>query len=91
MNRIMFIGTVMVLMFTGGSTAIAQQPAPYYTRANCIKVRDGKGPEYAAYLRDVTTKLAKYRVDSGMAAAFTASQAVFPAGRAAMCDYIIAY
>ena len=92
MNRLISIATVAALALTGGSTVLAQapQPAPYYVRANCIKVRDGKGPEYAAYLRDVTAKLAKYRVDNGMVAGFTVSQAVFPAGRAAMCDYIIA-
>src|ERR1039457_1302395 len=91
MNRVILIGTVAALALTGNSIASAQQTAPYYTRANCVKVRDGKGGEYAAYLRDVTTKLAKYRVDNGMFAGFTVSQAVFPAGRAAMCDYIIAY
>ena len=91
MNRLILIATVAAFALTGGSIALAQQPAPYYTRANCVKVRDGKGPEYAAYLRDVTAKLAKYRVDNGMVAGFTVSQAVFPAGRAAMCDYIIAY
>jgi hypothetical protein len=91
MNRLISIGSVVALVLTGGSIAFAQQPAPYYTRANCVKVRDGKAVEYAAYLRDVTGKLAKYRVDNGIYAAFSLSQAVFPAGRAAMCDYIIAY
>ena len=91
MNRVFLISTVAALALTGGSIALAQQTAPYYSRLNCVKVRDGKGPEYAAYLRDVTAKLGKYRVDSGMVAAFSVSQAVFPAGRAAMCDYIIAY
>jgi len=91
MSRLILTGTVAALVLTGSSLALAQQTAPYYTRANCVKVRDGKGGEYAAYLRDVTAKLAKYRVDNGMVAGFTVSQAVFPAGQAAMCDYLISY
>ena len=91
MNRPIWIGTVAALVLTCASIASAQQTTPLFSRMNCVKVRDGKGSEYAAYLRDVTGKLGKYRVDNGMYSAFTVSQAVFPAGRAAMCDYLISY
>src|ERR1039457_6428173 len=91
MNRVISIGTVAAFAVAVGSIASAQPAADYYSRLNCVKVRDGKGAEYAEYLRDVTGKLAKYRVDNGMYATFSVSQAVFPAGRAAQCDYVLSY
>lgn len=66
------------------------QPAPY-SRDICVKVKDGKGAEYAAYLQDVTVKLARVRIDSGMYSSFVIAQAVAPAGRSARCDYHLVY
>jgi hypothetical protein len=66
----------------------AQTP-PIYSRDNCVKVKDGKGAEYAAYLRDVVLKLAQVRVDSGQQTGFVVGQAVLPIGRSARCDYHI--
>lgn len=67
-----------------------QQTAPrQYSRDSCVKVRDGKAAEYAAFLRDVTTKLYKVRVEAGDAASFVIARAVEPAGRSARCDYHI--
>jgi hypothetical protein len=56
-----------------------------------VKVRDGKGEEFSAYLRDVTTKLARVRLDTGVYSSFLIAQAVAPAGRSAHCDYHIVY
>lgn len=64
---------------------------PRYSRDYCVKVRDGKGAEFSAFLRDVTLKLGRARVESGSAASFVVAEAVAPAGRAARCDYHIVY
>jgi hypothetical protein len=58
-----------------------------FARDVCVKVKDGKWQEHQAYLRDVTAKLAKVRVDAGTIASFTIAQAVAPTGKAARCDY----
>jgi hypothetical protein len=63
------------------------QETPRFSRDACVKVRDGKGSEYAAFLRDVTAKVAKVRVDEGYYASYTITQAVAPAGQSARCDY----
>src|SRR6266567_968281 len=67
------------------------QEAPRFSRDLCVKVKDGKGAEYAAFLRDVTTKLVKVRMDAGMYSSFVIAQAVAPAGRSARCDYHLVY
>jgi hypothetical protein len=67
-----------------------QQP-PSFSRDICVKVRDGKGAEYAAFLRDTTMKLAKVRLDAGMYASFVIAQAIEPVGRSARCDYHLVY
>ena len=41
-----------------------QQPVSF-NRDYCVKVRDGKWAESATFLHDVTTKLAKVRLDAG--------------------------
>lgn len=66
-----------------------QQGQRPYSRDVCVKVRDGKSAEYTAFLRDVTTKLNKVRVDNGDIASFVIARAVEPAGRSARCDYHI--
>ena len=76
------LGLLLCSMATGQS----QEP-PRFSRDFCVKVRDGKGAEYAAFLRDVSVKLAKVRVDAGTMASYTVAQAVAPAGRSARCDY----
>jgi hypothetical protein len=58
-----------------------------YSRDNCVKVRDGKAREYAAYRRDVALKLAKVRGDAGEYAVYTVARAAVPSGRSARCDY----
>jgi hypothetical protein len=62
---------------------------PGFSRDYCVKSKDGKGAEHAAFLRDVSSKLAKVRVDTGEYASYTVAQAVLPAGRSARCDYHI--
>jgi hypothetical protein len=69
-----------------GSTAFGQGQQPQYSRVACVKVRDGKSADYAAYLRDVV-KLQKVRVDSGAMNTYIVGQAVSPQGRSARCDY----
>jgi hypothetical protein len=72
------------------SVASAQeQEPPRFSRDYCVKVKDGKGQEYAAFLQDVTVKLAKLRVESGAPDSFVIARAVAPAGRSAHCDYHI--
>ena len=63
------------------------QDQQFYGRDICVKVKEGKAQEYATYLRDVTVKLAKIRVDAGAIASYMIAQAVAPTGRAARCDY----
>ena len=65
------------------------QAQPFFGRDTCVKVKEGKAREYAAYLQEVTVKLAKVRVDAGVIASYTIAQAVAPIGRAARCDYHI--
>jgi len=83
---------VLALGIAWSSIAWSQaQETPRFSRDFCVKVRDGKAAEYAAYLRDVTTKLAKVRVESGMYSSFVLAESVVPAGRSARCDYHIVY
>lgn len=56
-----------------------------------MKVKDGKGLGYSAYLKDTVTKLAQVRVDAGINSSFIIAQAVTPAGRSARCDYHLLY
>ena len=67
--------------------ASAKEKLAGYIRVNCVKVRDGKGLEFSAYLRDLTAKLSKARVDAGEQDAAVVAQAVEPAGPSARCDY----
>lgn len=88
MNTIARFRGVLTLSIFCCPMAFSQtQGQPFYGRDTCVKVREGKAQEYAAYLRDVTVKLAKVRVDAGYMATYTIAQAVAPAGRAARCDY----
>lgn len=83
---------VLTLALAWSSVAWGKaQETPQSSRDYCVKVRDGKGAEYAAYLRDVTVKLAQVRVDSGVYSAFVLTQAVAPAGRSARCVYHLVY
>ncbi len=68
--------------------AFGQVPAPNrHTVINCVKVKDGKQAEFATYLKDISAKLYKSRVDAGEVAAYFISAAVAPSGRSARCDY----
>ena len=58
-----------------------------HTVVNCVKVKDGKGAEFRAFLTDVSTKLNKSRVDAGEVAAYIVAASVAPSGRSARCDY----
>lgn len=66
----------------------AQAPAGFSRRA-CIKAREGKGPEAAAYFRDVAPKLGQASVNSGVVTSWVLLAAAVPTGRAAVCDYIV--
>jgi hypothetical protein len=69
------------------NSIVSAQETPQFLRVNCVKVRDGKGGEYTEYLRDTAMKLTKVSVDSGMYTAVIYTQAAYPAGRGARCDY----
>lgn len=60
-------------------------------RVICVKARDGKTAELRKYLLDTTTKMAKYRVESGTYTSFVIAEAVAPSGRSARCDFHIVY
>jgi hypothetical protein len=68
----------------------AQAPQ-HFSRDICVKVRDGKSQEFTGFLRDVTTKLAKVRIDSGIYSSFLIARAEEPLGRSAVCDYHLVY
>ena len=88
MTRFIRVSSLITMSVTCCYTAFSQTQQPQtYTRVACVKVRDGKGAEYAAYLRDVSMKLQKVRVDAGTMNSYIVSQAVSPQGRTARCDY----
>src|ERR1039457_5653405 len=90
MNRFARYSAVPAAGIVWCSLAFSQTPAqPFFARDTCVKVKEGKAQEYAAYLQQVTVKLAKVRVDAGVIASYTIAQAVAPVGRAARCDYHI--
>jgi len=62
------------------------QETPQFIRLQCVKVVEGKGAEFAAYLAE-NRKLAKVRLDNSSATFSIVSQAVYPSGRASRCDY----
>jgi hypothetical protein len=75
-----------------GGVTFAQGPNdPPSVRDICLKVTPGKGPEYAAFLRDVTLPLARARAEAGEFAWFVAERAVVPIGSSAPCDYRMVY
>jgi hypothetical protein len=82
---------VLLSAEAGARRAARRFQPPSFSRDICVKVRDGKGAEYAAFLRDTTMKLAKVRLDAGMYSSFVIAQAVEPVGRSARCDYHIVY
>jgi len=92
MTKLVTVSSVIVTALLANTVATAQPQEPRtYVRINCVKVRDGKGQEYAAYLRDVNVKLAKVRLEAAGSnmSAYTIAQAVAPTGRSARCDYQI--
>jgi hypothetical protein len=84
-----FVG-VLALGLAINSMALAQE-APVFAKVNCIKVRPGKSVEFVAFVRDVAMKLAKVRVDRGVYTTALFAESVYPAGRAAACDYAGVY
>ena len=84
-----FYGVLTLGIFCCSLASSQTQGPQFYARDTCVKVKEGKAQEYTAYLRDVTVKLAKVRVDAGAIATYTIAQAVAPVGRAARCDYHI--
>lgn len=92
MNQLVTSTRASALAILTCSIALGQAPNPAaYTRDLCVKVRDGKAAEYTSFLQDVTTKVAKVRMDAGIYSLFVIAQAVIPAGRAARCDYHLVY
>lgn len=71
------------------SSSLAQQPT--YVRDFCVKVKPGKGADYAKRLQEVSAKLARVRVDEGRAIWWAAQRAIVPVGSEARCDYHILY
>lgn len=86
MIKLARVAGVLALGIAWNSIASAQE-TPQYSRLVCVKVRDGKDAEYAAFIRETSMKLSKVRVNSGMYASVIYAQAAVPAGRSARCDY----
>ena len=74
-----------MILLVCNSQARAQEK-PQYLRVQCVKVVDGKTADFAAILPE-NRKLAKVRVDSGIATMSAVAVAQYPAGRSAACDY----
>lgn len=85
--------TCIVLVGLGMfSVAVAQSAdQPRFTVDYCVKVKEGKGADYAALIRDVSAKMAQVRIDEGSLASYAVGRAVIPAGSSARCDYHILY
>src|ERR1039458_10141747 len=65
----------------------AQAPVPH-VRTICVKVAPGKTAEYEAYLRDISLKLLRARVDDGELLGADILRSVEPVGTSARCDYL---
>lgn len=73
-----------------GSVAIAGAQEPTgYLNDYCVKVEPGKGAEYRAFLRDVSSKMGQVWVDSGLLSTWAVGRAIAPVGESARCDYHI--
>jgi hypothetical protein len=80
-------GFVTVIIFCSVTAFGQTQPRQEsWSRTACVKVRDGKAAEFAAYLQEAV-KLAKVRVESGQMIRYIIAQSVSPQGRTAVCDY----
>ena len=84
-----FSGLLALAVFCCSVASAQAQEPQRYSRDTCVKVKEGKWEEYTAYQRDVSTKLAKVRVEEGAYASYALAQAVVPTGRSARCDYHI--
>ena len=68
----------------------AQTPVPH-VRTICVKVAPGKAAEYNAYLRDISVKLLRARVDDGELVGADILRSVEPVGTSARCDYLLVW
>jgi hypothetical protein len=68
----------------------AQTPVPH-VRTICVKVAPGKAAEYNAYLRDISVKLLRARVDDGELVGADVLRSVEPVGTSARCDYLLVW
>ena len=66
----------------------AQQAPSGFHLVNCVKIKPQKSTEFHRFLKDVVTKLAQSRVESGTISTWYLLRAVEPAGRSAECDYL---
>ena len=67
----------------------AQQAPTGFHSINCVKVRDGKGAEFSAWLEGTVQKVAQSGVDSGRIAGWLALRTQIPQGSDAQCDYVL--
>jgi hypothetical protein len=68
----------------------AQTPVPH-VRTICVKMAPGKTAEYEAYLRDISVKLLRARVDDGELRGADVLRSVEPVGTSARCDYLLVW
>lgn len=68
--------------------AVAQQKLTYY-HSDCVKIKPGRGADFASQLDGNVMKVEQAEMDSGRSVGFAALRVVVPSGKEARCDYII--
>ena len=84
------IGLAIAGLIVPAALLPAQTPVPH-VRTICVKAAHGKTAEYEAYLRDVSLKLWKARVDDGELLGAEVLRSVEPVGTSARCDYLLVW
>jgi len=85
MKRVLFL-TAAICAACSIVTAQDQQPTGYHN-VTCVKVVDGKGPEFREFL-ETNRKIGQVAVDSGRSTTSYRLRSIMPAGAAATCDYV---
>ena len=80
------IGFTAVAVLTFSLAAQSQTKTHSFSEL-CVKVKDGKWSEYAAFLRDVQGPVLRAQVTTGEIFGFAIGMHVIPRGTSARCDY----
>jgi len=80
---------ILLLTAVSALVAAAQTETPAFVVDQCVKALPGKITELSSFLRNVSVKRARVRVDEGKAAWWLVVSPVAPAGAEARCDFRI--